>query len=264
MRIHTVPLNLGDLMGGTSRMDATEFGAYALLFLNCYQDSTHVLPLEEESLRKLARVTPKVWERIRPTVMHKFVKKEDGYHHKRVEEELRKISQKSSKNSRKALKRWNADDATASGEGNNSSHAEPEKPKGNQNTESKTEDKSSDAPVDFKRIIFNEGLRYLSGATNKQTAQLRPLLGKWCKEYGDAATATALMEAQKFQAVEPVSYIEQFLKGKKHEAIKPGNANGRANKSERAKAAILRGIGIDADERPEGEGEIIDVSPSRL
>lgn len=264
MRIHTVPLNLGDLMGGTSRMDAAEFGAYALLFLNCYQDSTHILPLEEEKIRKLARCTPKVWERIRPVVMAKFVKKEDGYHHRRVEEEVQKMLQKSSKNSDNSLKRWNADNANASGNSKKRASKSHIPKSESQDTENNAEDKPSAPPVDFKRLVFNEGLRYLSGATNKRQDRLRPLLGKWCKEYGDAPTATAIMEAQKFQAVDPISFIENFLKEKKHEAVKRSLADAKPNKSERARAAVLRGIGIDADERPEGEGKIIDADYSRV
>jgi uncharacterized protein YdaU (DUF1376 family) len=253
-----VQLNLGDLMGGTSRMDGTEFGAYALLFLNCYQDGSHALPLVDDELRRIARVTPKVWSRIRGKVMMKFVRHEDGYRHKRVEEELLKMQGKSSKNRDNALKRWNGDNANALPKP--SDEALPKggavKAGGNatHNTESIAEDKSSDASVDFKRIIFNEGLKYLSGSTNKRVDQLRPLLGKWCKQYGDPATATAIMEAQKFQAVEPVSYIEQFLKGKKHEAIRPGGSgDSRPNKTTRLYDAVRRAAedgGFATDEEP--------------
>lgn len=106
MRIHTVPLNLGDLMGGTSRMDALEFGAYTLLFLNCYQDGEHCLPKENERIRRIARVTPKQWKKIGDVVMKKFTSTESGWRHKKVDEVVEKLTRLSSKNRDNSLKRW--------------------------------------------------------------------------------------------------------------------------------------------------------------
>jgi len=79
------------------------------------------------------------------------------------------------------------------------------------------------APIDFKKVIFSEGLKFLEQNTNKPPAKLRPILAKWCKDFGDAKTATAIMGAQQASAVEPISYITRILqdtpvarKGKKY------------------------------------------------
>lgn len=154
MRIHTVQLNLGDLMGGTSRMDGTEFGAYALLFLNCYQDSTHTLPADDEEIRIIARVSPKVWRRIRDKVMKKFVRTADGWRHKRVEEEIAKMLRKSSKNSANALERWKTPNANALPEGEevaSGSHCESD---ATQNPKSKTKKPSSYNDPEFEKFWF--------------------------------------------------------------------------------------------------------------
>lgn len=69
------------------------------------------------------------------------------------------------------------------------------------------------SPIDFKKVIFDQGLKFLSERTDKLPEKLRPLLGKWCKDFGEGKTAAALVEAQKSSAVEPVAYIEKILDG---------------------------------------------------
>ncbi len=78
------------------------------------------------------------------------------------------------------------------------------------------EDDDVPPSIDFKKIIFDSGLKFLSDRTSKKPESLRPILGKWCKEWGDSVTAAAIMEAQKFQAVDPISFIERQLRGKTH------------------------------------------------
>lgn len=72
---------------------------------------------------------------------------------------------------------------------------------------------ASSPEVDFKKIIFDEGLKFVASRSGKAVATLRPLFGKWCKDYGEARVAAAIVEAQKTSAVEPVSWIVKFLQG---------------------------------------------------
>lgn len=108
MKIHTVQLNLADLSGGTAHMDATELGAYVSLFLTCYQIKDYKLPADDSRLARIAKCSPKVWTRIRQSVMSKFVPGEtDGiphFTHKRVLEDAAKYLEKSTKNRANALK----------------------------------------------------------------------------------------------------------------------------------------------------------------
>lgn len=41
----------------------------------------------------------------------------------------------------------------------------------------------------------------------------RPLIGKWCRDYGEVETAQAITAAQFARAADPVSYIERTLRG---------------------------------------------------
>lgn len=66
-------------------------------------------------------------------------------------------------------------------------------------------------PIDFKKIIFNEGLVYLSAATGKPKESLRSLVGKWISRGGEANVAAAIIAAQKESAIEPIGFIEKTL-----------------------------------------------------
>lgn len=59
---------------------------------------------------------------------------------------------------------------------------------------------------DPKSIIFGSGLALLqrAGLTERQA---RGLLGKWCKDHGDAAVIDALGRAQREGAIDPVAFI---------------------------------------------------------
>jgi uncharacterized protein YdaU (DUF1376 family) len=257
VKIHTVPLHIGDLLGGVSSMDAMEVGAYTLLMIACYQASDHRLPNDDGRLARMARVSAYNWRNgVRDVVMKKFRLEGDGWVNERVLQEVEKIKKLSAKNKSNSLKRFGVNYPVDNPKPIESSQKVAGRPidhnEGNQKPETNSEDESS--AVDFKKLIFNQGLKYLASATDKQVDRLRPILGKWCKVYGDAATATAIMEAQKFQAVEPVSYIEQFLKGKKHEAVKSNNnGSARPSKTDRLYEAVGRAAksgGFAADEEP--------------
>lgn len=99
-------------------MDGTEFGAYMLLIVACYQTSTHRLPEEDSRLGRMARVTPKVWQRVRNVVMNKFIHRSDlnasWYEHERVNLEVVKYKSISTTNQANALKRWETEKRLAS------------------------------------------------------------------------------------------------------------------------------------------------------
>lgn len=69
-------------------------------------------------------------------------------------------------------------------------------------------------PPDPKKIIFDQGLAWLSERTNKPPDRLRSYLGKLCRDHGDAMTSAAIVDAQKNSPVDPISWMERFLNGK--------------------------------------------------
>src|ERR1700752_69520 len=70
------------------------------------------------------------------------------------------------------------------------------------------------SPVDFKKTIFQEGLKWLVERSKRKESPLRSMLGKWCRDYGDAAVFGAIMDAQRVSAIEPIAFIEKALQGK--------------------------------------------------
>lgn len=66
--------------------------------------------------------------------------------------------------------------------------------------------------IDFKKIIFSDGLKWLEQKTGKPPDKLRPLVGSWCK-HGDDRLAAAIIKAQKDSAVDPIAYITKILGG---------------------------------------------------
>lgn len=113
MTINYFPFHIGDFLGGTMGMDATETGAYVMLIVAHYQEGINGLPDDDVYLARIARVSLKVWKSIGPRVLNKFNKVGKFWEHERVIEELRKIAQLSAQNSAKALKQQEAARAAA-------------------------------------------------------------------------------------------------------------------------------------------------------
>ncbi len=74
--------HIGDFLNDGMQMDATEFGAYVLLFvthLNEARSGNTGLEDDNERLARSAKVTPHVWKtRIKPNVLEKLFEKIDG------------------------------------------------------------------------------------------------------------------------------------------------------------------------------------------
>lgn len=83
MRI-IIPIHIGDFLGGTIGMDAQEVGAYFLLIIAHYQAGEQGLRNDDVYLARVARVTNKVWKKLRPRLEEKFDVTDDFWRHKRV------------------------------------------------------------------------------------------------------------------------------------------------------------------------------------
>lgn len=103
-KIHTIQLNIGRYLGIIAAMDATEAGAYTSLLVAAFQAWPAPLPASETRLARMARCTPKVWGRIRETIMAELVKTAEGFHINYVQEEAQKYLEKSTINRDNRLK----------------------------------------------------------------------------------------------------------------------------------------------------------------
>ena len=59
----------------------------------------------------------------------------------------------------------------------------------------------------LKDQIWGPCLRWLAKQSEKPVDKLRPLLGKWCKVYGEGAVLEAMQRAERASPVDPVSWL---------------------------------------------------------
>ena len=67
-------------------------------------------------------------------------------------------------------------------------------------------------PVDLKQEVFGKGLTWLAQHLRRKPDTLRSLLGRRCRDFGDAEVLAALATAQSHNPIEPIAWIEQRLK----------------------------------------------------
>lgn len=105
---HFMPLFIGDYLGDTVHLTAMEHGAY-LLLLMAYWRAGRALDNDDAQLARIARCTPKEWQKVKPTVLAFF---EVGAQlvHGRVEKELKRASEQYAarveRSKAAAAKRW--------------------------------------------------------------------------------------------------------------------------------------------------------------
>jgi hypothetical protein len=63
----------------------------------------------------------------------------------------------------------------------------------------------------LKDELFGSCLKWLTGRSGRQEAQLRKVLGKWVRDHGEGAVLNAISVAQRDSAVSPVGYVEKIL-----------------------------------------------------
>lgn len=84
-----VPLYIADYLKDTRHLSTAEHGAYILLLMNAWT-SGGALPLDERRLARIAGMDRDEWAESRDVLLGFFIEAPDGFHHKRVDEELAK------------------------------------------------------------------------------------------------------------------------------------------------------------------------------
>lgn len=104
-----MPLYIADYRADTSHLDAAEHGAYLLLIMHYW--TTGGLPGDDRQLARIACMTAAEWRRARPTIAAFF---DPGWRHKRIDRELARVDETSSKYAERAKKaaskRWSKQD----------------------------------------------------------------------------------------------------------------------------------------------------------
>ena|ERR1700676_3908148 len=96
---------IGDYLADTPHLTTKEHGAYLLLILAYYRQGSS-LPDDENRLSTIAKVSPKVFRKMRLTLSQFFEIDGKFWKHKRIEKELAAYKQKCSKNKASIEKRW--------------------------------------------------------------------------------------------------------------------------------------------------------------
>lgn len=220
-----LPLWTDALLSDTGHLSNEEFGIYMRLLIMIWRNSGCKIPANTNWLMRRLGVKENEYNDLYKPIIDEFLQSDGNYlTQKRLMKEFLFLKDVSSKNSVSAKLRWNKEKTKSDGNA-----TKPNEPI--------TEDKSS-APVDFKRVIFDEGLRWLATAGKRTPTSMRSLLGKWCKDYGDSNVAAVLVKAQQFSPVEPISFVERMLKDAK--TGKPTGSISKPNKTERLYASVQR------------------------
>lgn len=219
-----LPLFTDALLADTEHLTNEEFGAYIRLLVLIWRNANCRIPAKEEWIMRRLRANSSEYNKLYKPLVKEFLTSDGNYiTQKRLRKEFEYLRRQRQSQSDNANKRWNNNKSSSRG---NAPHPTPPQ---------------HDKAVDFKKVIFDEGLRWLSEQAKRTPTSMRSILARWCKLYGDAAVAAALVRGQKFSPVEPISFIEKFLKDGEYE--KAGKSNGtlaRTDKVDELHAAARR------------------------
>lgn len=201
MAVPYMPLYVADYMADTGHLTTLEHGAYLLLIM-AYWQRGEALPNDDKKLARIARLGPREWARIKPSLAEFFELSASDWFHSRLHRELATLRDKSLKRRKGGLARAKQMHSTCSQDAKLIQISE--------HTVSK--DTAADAPSD--KVFWDGALAFVGPSK-------RSLIGKWIKAHGKPETANAITAAQIERAMDPVAYIEGVLRknGKAEPAI---------------------------------------------
>ena len=253
-----MPLYVADYLRDTRRLTAAEHGAYLLLIMEYW--TAGELPDDDRQLSRICCMTPAEWRRARPAVQGFFA---DGWKHKRIDAELARSAEISSKRSNSAKLRHSNSSANAHANAEQlDTHAGATSQSPSPKKDSEADASGAEAPIDHRKRLFDEGLKKLAAMTGKGPDACRSFVGKCLKAAGDdAVTVLGLIEdAERNQVVDPSAWIAIRLKPQQ------GNPNGRRTVHDAANDLLARVNALD-EPAPSGlcggtgEGPLRLVSP---
>lgn len=113
-----MPLYVGDYLGDTGHLSTTQHGAYLLLMMHYWRKGE--LPDDDKQLAAITKLPLRIWMDSKETIQMFF---QDGWQHKRIDEELAKMERATAKRAaagqkgglRSAMNRMISDDAASRG-----------------------------------------------------------------------------------------------------------------------------------------------------
>lgn len=214
-----MPLYIADYLADTGHLTAAEHGAYLLLIMRYWQDGG--LPADERLISRYSRLSASEWSESRDVIAALF---EDGWKHKRIDDELEKASAIIAKRRGAANARHGAK--------KNDAHAVHVESKCSDTgalpvTKNITDANASDAAgVDPRDALWRDGVSSLKAITGKTDGAARALVGKWLKSAGDdcSLVLAKIIAAQRERIGEPVAWITAAITPATGPPPKPRNA----------------------------------------
>jgi uncharacterized protein YdaU (DUF1376 family) len=244
-----MPLFTDALIGDTMHLTTEEFGAYLLILIATWRNNGSALRDDDIKMSRIIRCGLNRWRtKIKPRLIEFFDISDGLWHQKRLEKEWVTVLENKKK---QAIK------GRLSGVARSLKKLEIERTDVGQRFElnanplilKKEEEEDSDSPsgesaatsaandaqtpeekiapeesIDPVKALWSRGLKLLldAGVPEKQA---RGLMGKWRREFGDAAVMVAIAAAENELATEPISFISACLANSR--AAKESNGNGR-------------------------------------
>lgn len=203
-----MPLYVADYLADTGRLSTTEHGAYLLLIMEYWQRGG--VPDDDVQLARIVRLSPAAWKKTKPAIASLF---QDGWRHKRIDAELAKAAEISSKRRASAQQKHSKSSAIAPANAEQlDTHARasslslsPSEPKGSG---------ASAPPSDPKTELFRRGREVLGKESGALIAKLLRSFGPE-DDLRTIAKARARIEEASTKA-KPVEWLGRVM------APKPG------------------------------------------
>jgi uncharacterized protein YdaU (DUF1376 family) len=209
-----MPLYIGDYLADTGHLTTTQHGAYLLLIMHYWRKGG--LPGDDKQLAAIAKLPLRIWLDSKDTLQAFF---HDGWKHKRVDSQLERQAEISSKRVAAGAKggrprKQEKTNCEANGVANQK-QSETKESKAKEVSNSEADASGAQAPDDPRTRLFREGLAKLSDLTGKGPDACRSFVGKCLQAAGDdAVTVLGLIyEAERNRVAQPSSWISARLKG---------------------------------------------------
>lgn len=214
------PVSTDALIADTTELTVEEFGAYTLLMIAQWRSGGRPLPKDHGKLARMARCTPKQWERIWSAIGHYFDETPDGFSQKRVLADHEKVSVKIDRRREAGKAGGNAKALNSQDTGVANASDLPEqtaskdaftraRDKNHEPLKEDSEAKASGAgapPTDNPiKALFDLGIKFLEA--EKPSKEARTLIGKWRSQLGDDELFKILLTANNKLQIERVPYI---------------------------------------------------------
>jgi uncharacterized protein YdaU (DUF1376 family) len=208
MSRHWMPLYIADYLADTRRLTLAEHGAYLLLIMEYWRNGG--IPADDTKIARIIGIKLKEWMQIKPSIQEFF---DDDWRHKRIDAELAKHVEISTRRQAAANKRWQCKSnasayASASANGMRS---QPQPHVLSSNEDNKPREASPLAILSecMSETTARDLIAHRQKLRKPLTARAAKLLAKDFVAYGNAEEAAEMMIKNGWQGFHPTWVTNQ-------------------------------------------------------